>query len=182
MRSVDGIAYIYPKNSTTAVSFLDYWKDDPKIYSWMEEHMYKQVVTGVTSTGAYQLSDQWCMGRPVATPDMSLFGFACSSEYWYPAPEDGSFISTFLINPEMPESDGVETITDFITSDIRSLGKGLIQLTGEFETIEVYDLSGMKAFGCLNPAEIVSTGLSSGIYIVRATTSAGEVITNKVIF
>lgn len=182
MTSVDGIAYIYPQNSTRAVSFLDYWKGDPKIYGWMEEHMYREVVTGVTSTGAYQISDKWCMGRPVATPDMSLFGFACSSEYWYPEPADGSFISTFLINPEMPESNGVECIADVTDSKVTNLGEGRIQFAGEFTSVEVYDLSGMKVFGSRNPEGIVSTGLSSGVYIVRATTSAGKVITNKVMF
>lgn len=182
MTSADGIAYIYPQNSTRPVSFLDYWKDDEKIYTWMEEHMYKECVTGVTSTGAYQLEDRWCMGRPIATPDMSLFGFACSSEYWYPEPADGSFISTFLINPEMPEKEDGVTTALTPEASLTVLADGHIDIQGEFGVVEIFDLSGMSVFRKTNVSGEISTGLGSGIYIVKATSADGECVTQKVRF
>lgn len=185
--SNDGIAYIFPSNSTKAVSFLDYWKDNEKLYSWMEHNMYVQVVTSMTSNGSYNLADKWCMGRPVCTPDMSLFGFSVSTEYWYPAPADNSFVSSFIINPEMPDNSGNEDsgisqpgLGEENAADV--LAGGVISLSGSFTSLDIFDMSGTRVFHKSSPSGIIIPDLNNGIYIVTAVSEDGSVITKKAVF
>lgn len=182
MSSLDGIAYIYPENSINPVSFLEYWRDDAAISLWMEEHMFKQVVKGVTSTGSFILDDQWCMGRPVATRDKSLFAFGCSSEMWYPEPEDGSFVSTFIINPAMGESAVEEVQASETNLSINLIPGGKIEVRGEVATLAVYDLAGATVYSASNPSGVIYTGLPTGVYVVRAISASGESITKKALF
>lgn len=185
--SNDGIAYIFPEGGISPVSFLDYWKNNEKVYFWMEENMFRDVVVSITAGGAYNTEQKWCMGRPVATPDLSLFGFACSSEYWYPAPADNSFVSTFLINPLMPEKEdngdsGIDEIGSECPVSVSILAGGIVALDGNILSLDIYDLAGTRIFHASNPEGNVATGISSGAYIITAVSANGEYITKKAIF
>ena len=191
--SNDGIAYIYPANSTRPVSFLDYWRDNTPLYNWLEEHMYVQVVTGVTSTGNYQLGDQWCMGRPVAAADLSIFGFGCSTEYWYPEPADGTFVGTFIVNPDVLEGDpiqeqpeiedsAVDQVTTAAEMTVSPRSNSMIEVSGNVAAVEVYDLSGALVYKAANPQGTLSTGLASGVYVVKAASTEGKTVSEKALF
>lgn len=107
------MAYILPKGEGNFMEFTQYWKSLglQQHYDWMEEMFYQSVVIGLTSTGAEQFDDRWSVGKPVATPDMSLVGYGTSTLYWETPPPGGinSIFYTGLLNTGF-ESTGVEEI------------------------------------------------------------------------
>ena len=173
------MAYIFPEGDTTPVAFTDYMQEkNQSVYDWMEEHMYREVVTGITSSGAEQFDDRWCLGKAVCTPDLSLVGFAASTLYWAAPPANTSYI-TFLLNTGMDVE--VEEVLASADATVNSLGDGRLEVKGEVSRIEIFNLSGMKVYEAVNPAGVVSTGLSTGVYVVKADSPSG-VITKKVLF
>lgn len=59
---------------------------------------------------------------------------------------------------------------------------GNIILKGDFASVEVYNIAGAKVFSASAPGSTVATGLSSGIYVVKALTADGAVKVAKVAF
>lgn len=95
-------AYIIPGGTTEVIEIPEYFNDmgNAYAYEWFEENLYQEVLIGFTQTGAYMWDDKWCVGKPVATPDMSLWGFGVSTLYWSAPPEMTATLSTYLLNPE----------------------------------------------------------------------------------
>ena len=180
--SGEGMAYIFPSNSTEGMTVLDYFADNKEITAWMEENMLRDVVVSISPTGNPVTAEKWCVGMPYATPDLSLFGFCVDTSNWFPEPADGSFTGTFLINSSNFEQNGVDSITETSESEVKVLSEGRIEVKGDVDALEVYDLSGVKVYGVVNPEGIISTGLNNGVYIVNVTKGNGEKITLKVIF
>lgn len=172
-------AYIFPKGDKTPVPLYEYYRDKKTVYDWMEDNMYRSVVVSVTPSGNEQYDDRWCMGKPVSTPDMSLLGFAASSLYWENPPTTNEV--TFLMNVD--ELTGVEgVVADDVDASLSPLRGGIIEVKGELASVAVYDLTGTAVFTLANPSGLVSTGLPSGIYVVKALKASGEVIAKKALF
>lgn len=179
--SGEGMAYIFPSNSTQGMAIVDYFADNESISAWMKENMMRDIVVSMVS-GTPRTEKRWCVGMPYATPDLSLFGFCVDTSNWYPEPEDGTFAGTFLINNDYDAS-GIVDVIGSETSDlaISLLRDGRLEVTGETASVEIYTLSGARVFVCENPKGMISTGLTSGLYIVRAALLSGETLSRKVI-
>lgn len=170
-------AYIYPGLSTKAVAITDFWKQQGMMenYDWMEENMYRSVVVSLTASGAEQYDDRWCVGIPMATPDMTLMAFGCSQLYWeVPASSKGIFVN-HLLNTGYDIS-AVESIeADASRSLLTATGRGTFVALEAIENLSIYDLAGTLVFSASDiPAGIISTALSGGVYIIRAITPDGH--------
>lgn len=174
-------AYLYPQGDGELISVVDYFKDNAPVYNWLEEHCYQSVVVSATGTSE-TFDDEWCLGMPYATPDMSLIGMAASTLYWQTPPDPRSNFITFLLNTNGNEEDGVEAIVDTNDATVSALPGGGVALAGDFSSLTVYDLSGTRVFHALNPSGTISTGLSSGVYVINAVKASGESINIKAIF
>ena len=179
--SGEGMAYIFPANSTQGMTIVDYFADNEAIMEWMEENMIRDIVVSI-SNGVPRTEERWCVGMPYATPDLSLFGFSVDTSNWYPEPADGSFAATFLINTGSDSPGAVETIgngTDGL--EIAILSGGRIEVEGEISALSVHTLSGAMVFAVSNPNGVIATGLPSGLYIVTATLPSGATLSRKVL-
>lgn len=182
--SADGMAYVISEDSTNPIEFPTYWQQIglQKNYDWMLDNLYVNVVTAVVGNNNYEVAEKWCVGHPIATPDFKLVGFGVSTELFYPAPDEGSWVSTYFLNTGI-DSSGVEAVESAEESVLSILPGGVINASADIATIAVYDLSGALVYSAAaNGAGSVATGLPKGIYIVRATTTSGAPVVKKVAF
>lgn len=107
------MGYIFPQGQTTPVDIVSYMQQNakPEVYDWMEEHMYRSVVVGLTASGGEMFDDRWVVGKPISTPDMSVMAFGNSMIYWQtpPAPGVTDRFITFVLNTSLDFA-GVEGI------------------------------------------------------------------------
>lgn len=147
-------AYIFPGLSTDAYEIQDYWLDymgNEAAYEWFEQTLYQEVLIGFTASGAYRWDDAWSVGKPVATPDMSLWCYGTSTLYWSVPPSVDLILASFVFNPADFDEDhngesGIEASVEDGT------------LPGE---LEIYTLSGIKSGNS-------TQGLQPGIYVVKS--------------
>ena len=191
-------AYIFPEGSTEGFEIQDYWKqlDNSYAYTWLEENLYREVLVAITPTGGYLWDDAWSIGKPVATPDMSLWGYGGSTLYWSALPAENAMFITYIFNPdesaskvpddgkgdEEIEDSGITGVDDNAGIGVRALADGVLEISGEVSGITVCDLSGKTVFTASSPAATVSTGLDRGLYIVNAVSPSGTSLTRKVRF
>lgn len=150
---------------------------DPDVADWMEEEMYREVITGVTPSGQFIFGDRMCSGTPVTTPDMSRIICYTSTDLWV---EPEAYYYSWIFNTGI-EPSGVGTIAGE-DALIRVLGGGLLELEGEFSVINIYDMTGAQVFRTVNPQNVVSTGLHGGAYVIRALSADGTPVTLKAVF
>lgn len=120
-------AYIIPGGETEPIEIPEYFKEKGNRYAcdWLEQNLYQEVLIGFTQTGAYMWEDKWCVGKPVATPGLNLWGFGVSTLYWSTPPEWDAVLSTYVFNPDnelLPDDSGNENedsgVEGIISDDI----------------------------------------------------------------
>lgn len=150
-------AYIIPQGEGDAMEIHRYWLSQERedLYNWMEEHMYQSVVISTTASGAEIFDDRWSVGKPCATPDMTLMGFGGSTVYWETAPKGGGRFITHIMNTGRTPSgiDSIESDEDifenFNTEDM---------LDSESAPV-YYDLQGVRV---QNPTRGIYIRVSGG--------------------
>lgn len=172
-------AYIFPKGETESVSLLDYFRahGNTEVVDWMEENMLHEAMV-VDGDGNIYTADVYSMGVPTATPDMSLIVFQTSTFYWIPE-EDYGYVS-YVLNTGL-DAGAVESVGE-TESAVAILPEGNIAVSGDIDSLEVYDISGAKVFTAGNPTGVVATGLPAGIYVVRCVSADGTATTRKALF
>lgn len=157
-----GAAYIFPHGAEDGMPLPDFIMQNgsEEAYDWMEENMYREVITGVNASGAFIYGDSWTVGIPYCTPDMSLIACANSPMYWADTYYNTtfsyvSFILATGITTEEPGDSGIAETEAPLTL-----------------STEYFDLSGKKA---------AVSNLAPGIYIVRETLSNGTTVAKKVV-
>ena len=162
------MGYIFPQGNLESVDIPSYFIETGNIEAadWMEIHMDREVIKGMAPTGAYIYDYALCVGMPLATPDMSLIAFSNSAAYWRQISNDDPLYVTFLLNTGI-DVDGVESIT--------------IPEGEEITGVTVYDLGGTPLLYTSSLSDVAAAGLQKGIYIIKAATAGGNLITNKII-
>jgi len=167
------LAYIALKGDLENIQPIqDYYKaKDQKFYDFMEKNMTESVVVGYIETDndyIPEYADIIVTGIPCGPFDLSWTALSRRSQ-------DGAF-QTFII--DYPSDLGVEAIGNNGTFAVKAAGNGGLLVTGEAESIRVYDLSGALVFDG-NGTGSIDTGLAEGIYIVKAVATNGVVVTLK---
>lgn len=174
--------YIYPQGKEEPMTVEDYMLEigNKEAFTWMEDNMLHEVIIGVNANGTYQVDDRFCTGMPLTTPDMDLIAFTTPSSYWTDNYSSYEYM-TYVLNTGMDT--GVESITaDAADASIEILPGACVEVKGNVKSLDIYDLSGLNVYNVTNPSGQVSTGLASGVYLVRAITADGTVLTRKALF
>lgn len=79
------------------------------------------------------------------------------------------------------KSSGIGAIGGVAPFSFKAERGGAIVFTGEARNIVVFDTKGVKVFSAENPAARVETGLSAGTYIVKTTSTDGQMIVGKLL-
>lgn len=171
--------YVFPQMSEEAMPLLDYvYSFNPELGDWMEEYMTHEVITGLGTTSIYTTEDMVCTGTPVPTPDLSTILTYNTTFSWMDYDMGGNGMISFVLPTGLDT--GVETVETEVDSLLKVLAGGVISLEGDFESMDIYDLAGNNVRKYSEPNGTVDTGLSSGIYIIRALTGSGSEIAKKV--
>lgn len=170
-------AYIFLPKSTEGIPLEYFIFDiDPAIGEWMEDQMIHDVYV-LTESGSITHEDMMCTGIPVCTPDLSVIGTSIGTDTWV---SDEAYCYAYIF----PTGIDVTKVAQIENADnsVKALPNGVIQLDGDFNSLNVYDLTGTMLISLSNPEGTISTGLGSGIYIVKAVTASGNPITIKTTF
>ena len=186
--------WIFPEGDLKGMTIPEwvYQNGTPEAYNWMEENMYKEIITGVTETGAFQYDDYFAVGLPFCTPDMSLILCGNSTMYWNDNYADMYNFVSYLVNtgvgntddpnnPDNPDS-SVDGIAGETGISIAVLPGSSLSVKGNVASLTIYDLSGKTVYSVSNPDEALSTGLPKGVYLIKAVSAAGETETLKAVF
>lgn len=170
-------AYVFPQMKPGGMWLEDYVKEkNPALLEWMERTLIQDVIVGLNADQSYMTREVFCTGIPTATPDLSLIVTNNSTASWYDSPGD-EYITAYL---PMTWQSGVETIETDNIADMKLLPGGIIDLGGEFSSLDIYDITGARVYTASDVSGQVNPRLPKGIYIIRATDRSGSSHTLKV--
>lgn len=172
--------YIYVEGEDNPMPIEDFVNEhDPDTFYWMEDNMLHDVYTGIGPLGLIQ-EEVMCTGIPKATSDLSVIISSIGTENWVDmnVPAIYSYIFPTGMDVVIASVKGVDVADNAV---VISRGNGEIQLVGQFKTLEIYNLAGMLVYSNDAPAGTIATGLSHGIYVVKALDAKGNLHTTKVV-
>ena len=172
-------AYIIPQlDGDNVMPLEDYIaKTNAEVAQWMVNTMMHQVLVGVDEmTWDYIFEDYMCSGVPLSTPDMSLFVTGIENSW---DDDNPAYYFSYVI-PGTGLTNGVSDVADNETCDVNVLSDGTVQLVGDFDSLTVYNVAGVTVFAAEHPAATVHTGLTPGLYVVKAVATDGSVVVKKV--
>lgn len=171
-------AYIFPQMSEEMEDLcLFIGEQDQEIADWMEDYMTHEVAMRLGIFGTIETEDKLCSGIPVATPDLGIISCYNSTLSWMDY-DEGEVIS--FVFPTGIDPSGVESFPSESEYCFNVLSDGTLVLTGEFGSIEVFDISGKKVFAQASPTNGMHLPLETGIYILRAVDANGTIHDRKV--
>ena len=173
-------AYILPAGEASFIPLVEYEETvNPEVASWMKENMTHKVYTFDPVTYQEYYIDVIASGIPYATSDLSTVALG-SLNTWsgnYNSPDYYPCFSYCFHN-----TSGIETIeSNTGEATIRGLKGGILTIEGNIASISVFNLSGSEVWRSKVTSSAMETNLSSGIYIIQATTQDGKTIVRKVI-
>lgn len=153
---------------------------NPAYAAFMKNNMVHPVESYDWDTGEFLSEEKMCSGIPYATPDMSRVITTLDRNWEVEDEDDNTWVYSYLIDSNTTGI--VDAAADAVAAvKIGALRGGVITLTGAVSNLAVYDMSGRRVFASAKPGLSVSTGLASGVYVVRAN-AAGRQISAKVAF
>ena len=170
--------YILPAGKNEFIPLYDFVKEvDENTAAWMAENMTHTYDRYDFDNNKVVPTEILATGVPFTNPDMSLIGFAqyCFWDYTSDIEYYGYLIS-------LPPYAGVEEIaSDDEEVSIGLLPGGDLRINGEVNRLEVFAINGMKVYSADSPRGEISTNLSKGVYILKATTAAGNNYNKKIV-
>jgi hypothetical protein len=179
------LAWVKPADSDEWVRLRDYVETrSEEVAEWMEIQLPGSVITGMTFDEdtwetSYIYEDTLLDGMPTANADMTVIASWVMN--YLADDEDEAEYSIVLNLPETSGIKGVTAATDK-TFGVKAARNGVINITGDAKTLEVFDLTGKTVYRNDAPAASVSTGLNAGIYLVKATAANGKTAIVKAAF
>lgn len=173
-------AYIIPQMEVGKVLPLEDFvaETNPEVALWMKQNMTHQVPVGVNEeTWDLIYEEYMCSGVPTSTPDMAVIATGIENSWDIDTPVN--YFSYLIPGPGTTGADDVKTEGN---NSVQVLAGGHLALAGEFASVTVYNIAGVAVFTAVNPGATVSTGLASGLYVVKAVTADGAALVKKVAF
>lgn len=179
-------AYILPAGTDQFVTLYDYCvENDAELAAWMKKNLTR---TYIVYDYVYDENlDDWVevqttlenmpTGIPFTNSDLSIVSLTIENFWDYD--ETGIAAYGYLLVPDFA---GVTVAENDKNISVESLPGAVLSFNGEFESADVYELSGRKVFSVSKPAGHVATGLAQGVYVVRAALTDGTVKAVKVAF
>ncbi len=186
-------AYVLRPGAETFVSLKEYVEPmSADAAAWMTENMTQQVpVYKMDEDGNYVYDENWNQvvdryedklrtGQPCASEDLSVIATWVFNDWDADPSVTTGYFNSYVISVSNPA--GVnDIVSDKEISVTTQLG-GVINITGEAQSLNVYDMTGRAVYSVENPGATVATGLSQGVYVVNVGDANGKVITVKAAF
>lgn len=151
------------------------------VYTWMDENMKRTALVprGIDLNGNWTfdaIENVWLTGVGHGSGDMSKY-ICWVLNVWEEDPVDLVYSYVLDLNAD---NSGINDITLTENQLSVAFGKdGVARVCGEIVSLEVYDINGRLVFNAANPGAEVATGLTRGLYIVKATAADGTIATTK---
>lgn len=170
-------AYIFLEGSKEATHLEEYIREiNPEVADWMEDEMLREVIDGITPAGEFTFRDFMCSGSPISTPDLSRILCFTTTDTWA---EANAYYYTWIFDTGLEPS----AVKPVLTADASlEVVNGTIVLNGEFQSVDVYDISGAAIYTANRPTGTINPNLGKGIYIIKAITANGEELVKKIAF
>lgn len=174
-------AYILPAGEESFMSLYDYYvQNNPEVASWMKSNLTHQYVDYVLNEETWNydevLVEAMFTGIPFTNSDLSVISLAVENFWDF---DNGVAVFGYLL-PSVAEA-GVNLIGED-KAEVKALRGAVLSFSGDFDSVSLYDVEGHKVFSVTNPSGKIETGLSKGVYVMKAKTSEGNVINTKVLF
>lgn len=172
----DRTSYITTSYEGEYVPFQDYIKEkNEDLYKWMEANMRHDYYyyDYDWDTGNEELKveeNKWFTGSVTPSSDMKTF-VSWIANTWSEDFDDPYFYSyVFSIDYVA----GLASAAADSNIEVNADNSGNITVKGDAANISVFDMSGREVYRGDSPANSFSTGLNSGMYIIKATGANGE--------
>lgn len=152
----------------TCTSLLDYLAGfSTELKAWMDEHLTHEAVIGYDpETYDPIYGNLTFTGNAVASADLKTFAF------WNDCQWGNDYAYGYVV--DLRQFDGIDSAAAELAGvSVGFDAAGNLAVTGDVDTLSLYDLSGRCVFTATSPRGTVACGLASGVYLVRATTAAG---------
>ncbi len=153
---------------------------DDTVYNWMDENMKHEVEEFDFETYESTYVDKLILGTPCTTPDFSTV-LTWVIKSWEDENEEVDTYSYALPLGALSGIEGIAVDAKKAALGVSLAKGGVINIAGTATEVSVYDMNGRLAFSAKNPAATVATGLSQGIYMVKATDAQGNTAIAKAI-
>lgn len=180
----DKEAYIILSGKDTVTSIAEYLKTVNEEYpDWIKENMTHEIKEEVynpdTENYDWVTSEKTITGEPNAPASFNVIALTNRAS-WDEEAEYTDFYSYLLPLDLQLEIESISA--NHAALEMSALRGGIVRLAGEAKSLRVYDLQGRMMFETLAPAAEVSTGLTDGIFIVKAEAADGSETVAKAIF
>ena len=148
-----------------------------EVASWMEENMKHDLPAwDAEKEEEVVLPDVMCSGVPRSNSDMSLI--VCTSEdLWAYEAYCYAYVLPLI------EGAGIGDVADSAASlQLKASKGGVVTVSSDVALLTVTDLNGRVVFSVNPVSETVSTGLPSGMYVVKASAADGSSAVVKAVF
>lgn len=183
--------YAVEPGKSMAISLSEWLgKIKPEYVDWVLENMTVDVVSydevynpdtdeyeSVVST----IEDYLVTGKPDGHPNLNLL--ACYADVTWDDPDQSKAFVSYLLPLDLNYAgiEGVATDTA-ATLGMQAYKGGRVTLAAPATMIQVVDLQGRVMFEQANPASEINTGLTDGIFIIKATGANGTESVMKAVF
>lgn len=174
--STDRTSYISTSYEGELVPFQDYIKEkNEDLYKWMEDNMrhdyYYYEYDWETDTEELKVEEnKWYTGSVTPSSDMKTF-LSWITNSWSEGFDD-PFYYSYLFSTDYVASLAAAAAES--NMEINADSNGNVTVKGDAANITVYDMSGREVFRSESRANSFSTGLGSGMYIIKATGAKGD--------
>lgn len=172
------LAVICAPGADNFKSMMDFEKEfNPVVYDWLKENCFHDVLAIDPETWEEViLEDTECTGIPRTTRDLKTFALVAENLWDYDAQ-----VYSYLFPSGTESSVGVKGIAAG-ESTLTPMRGGLIRVQGDVTRIIINDMTGRTVYNGVPSANMVSTNLPSGLYVVRGITASGRQIVAKTAF
>ena len=179
-------AYIMPAGANQFESIYDFMTvKNPEIGEWMKENMTHTYMAIDPDTWDYVQRTDMFTGIPRTNPDMNLLSFAVTND-WYDwdnadAEDAEPYVSTYGYLFSTGFS-GVKNFEVQSSITVKALPEATLAFTGDVKYVSIYNLKGECVMTVKTPEATLATGLSHGVYVVKAVAEDGTANLSKVLF
>lgn len=146
----------------------------PSVYTWMEENMRHDIEVVDYETWDIVIEpDVWLTGVARADADLKTIVTVTQNIWDY---DSDYFTFGYIIPLDGTSAAFDKTINAF---GVKAIKNGHVRINGAAARLEIFDVNGRRVYSIDNPSADVATGLSSGLYIIKAIAKDGNVITTK---
>lgn len=178
-------AYIRPADSNVFEPIHSYLASkNESLGQWITENMTHEVTSYAYDEDTFDYVEVkeniLITGIPFASADLSIVAFAVENS-WYDWDSDEEYYPAYGYIVDTTAYSGIKD-AQIGSVSVKPLPAASLSLSGDVASLVVYDITGRKAFEVSNPGEVVSTGLGTGVYVVKAVAADGSKTIVKVAF